>query len=77
MFRIIAKSVYVHVVVLITMMNIVCVFKAILYKKYTPASDVWSFGVLMYEIWSLGNKPFDGKTNQQVCLEQTNVYFYY
>ena len=32
-------------------------------KKYSTASDVWSFGALMYEIWSLGHKPFEGKTN--------------
>ena len=36
------------------------------YKKYSTASDVWSFGCLMYEIWSLGHKPFEGYTNQDV-----------
>ena len=32
--------------------------QAIHYKKYSTASDVWSFGCVMYEIWSLGHKPF-------------------
>ena len=32
--------------------------EAILYRKYTTKSDVWSYGMVMYEIWSLGNKPF-------------------
>ena len=33
--------------------------EAILYKKYTTKSDVWSYGMVMYEIWSLGHKPFE------------------
>ena len=40
--------------------------QALQYKKYSTASDVWSFGCLMYEIWSLGHKPFEGYSNSQV-----------
>ena len=51
---------------------VLCVYspfmlQALHYKKYSTASDVWSFGCLMYEIWSLGHKPFEGYTNSQVC----------
>ena len=46
--------------------------QALHYKKYSTASDVWSFGCLMYEIWSLGHKPFEGYTNIEV--DSTNMF---
>ena len=33
--------------------------EAVLYRKYSTKSDVWSYGMVMYEIWSLGHKPFE------------------
>ena len=33
--------------------------EAVLYRKYTTKSDVWSYGMVMFEIWSLGHKPFE------------------
>ena len=34
--------------------------------KFSTASDVWSYGVVLYEIWSLACKPYGSLTNEQI-----------
>lgn len=43
-------------------------------NKYSAASDCWSFGVLLYEIFTLGKKPYSGWANRRVWLEVQNGY---
>ena len=40
--------------------------EALMYKKYSTSSDVWSYGMLMYEIWSVGHKPFEKLAIEEV-----------
>ena len=42
--------------------------EALHYKKYSSTSDVWAYGCLLYEIWSVGYKPFEGIPNVKVSL---------
>ena len=44
--------------------------EALQYRLYSTASDVWSFGCVLYEIWSLGVKPYCHLTNSQVRLTE-------
>ena len=37
-----------------------------MYRKYTTQSDIWSYGMLLIEIWTLGIRPFDMLDNEKV-----------
>ncbi|KAM4536485.1 tyrosine-protein kinase TXK [Odontesthes bonariensis] len=41
------------------------------YSKYSSKSDVWSFGVLMWEIYSEGRTPFENRSNLEVVNDIT------
>ncbi|KAF3698073.1 Tyrosine-protein kinase Tec [Channa argus] len=41
------------------------------YSKYSSKSDVWSFGVVMWEIYSEGRTPFENRTNLEVVNDIT------
>ena len=41
--------------------------EAILHEKYSEKSDVWSFAVVMWEIFTLGRQPYDEYNDQTVA----------
>ena len=38
--------------------------EAIAFRKFTSASDVWSFGIVMWEVMSYGERPYWTWSNQ-------------
>lgn len=52
--------------------------EAIAYRKFTSASDVWSYGIVMWEVMSYGERPYWDMSNQDVSLypgPQEVVYY--
>lgn len=43
--------------------------EAIAYRKFTSASDVWSYGIVMWEVISYGERPYWEMSNQDVSYE--------
>ena len=48
--------------------------EAIHFRKFSEKSDVWSFGVLLWEVMSFGAQPYADWGNQQVLREVDKGY---
>lgn len=45
--------------------------EAIAYRKFTSASDVWSYGIVMWEVMSYGERPYWDMSNQDVSNKKS------
>ena len=41
--------------------------EAITYRKFSTASDIWSYGILLWEIMSFAERPYWAWGNEEVC----------
>uniref|UniRef100_A0A8D0L4Z8 Ephrin type-A receptor 1 n=1 Tax=Sphenodon punctatus TaxID=8508 RepID=A0A8D0L4Z8_SPHPU len=48
--------------------------EAIAHRIFTSASDVWSFGIVTWEVLSFGDKPYGEMTNQEVMKSIEDGY---
>lgn len=49
--------------------------EAIAYRKFTSASDVWSFGIVMWEVMAFGERPYWDMSNLEVCFIWHIIFF--
>lgn len=42
--------------------------EAIAFRKFTSASDAWSYGIVMWEVMSFGERPYWDMSNQDVSV---------
>lgn len=51
--------------------------EAIQYRKFTSSSDVWSYGIVMWEVMSYGERPYWDMSNQDVsCYFHVHAEIY-
>ncbi|XP_041127621.1 ephrin type-A receptor 6-like [Polyodon spathula] len=48
--------------------------EAIAYRKFSSASDIWSYGIVMWEVMSYGERPYWEMSNQDVILSIEEGY---
>lgn len=51
--------------------------EAIAYRKFTSASDAWSYGIVLWEVMSYGERPYWEMSNQDVSSTLVKIPHFY
>ncbi|TGZ32398.1 Uncharacterized protein DBV15_06823 [Temnothorax longispinosus] len=49
--------------------------ESVVYGRFTLETDVWSFGVVLWEVYSFGKQPYYGFSNEEVRCASIRQYF--
>lgn len=47
--------------------------ESIMYGKFTLESDIWSYGVVLWETFTFGKQPYYGHSNEEVSATLWHV----
>ena len=48
--------------------------ESIMYRKFTTESDIWSFGVVLWEIFTYGKQPWYQLSNSEVGRDENGKH---
>lgn len=51
--------------------------EVLLYHKFSSKSDIWAFGVLMWEVYTLGRMPYERMNNNEIADKVSSGYRLY